>query len=571
MPRLSLLGFLLSFSLVSHAGEAFGSAGAKAAEQKYLEASGIAKSKYAEAAKTADKEHAEAMVKAKTALVDEMAMALKEAMKNGDLDEANRTAAAQTEIEKKGELQEMNCKSKRAIDAWAGYRKAKSDLENGRKAKVQSAGEACSAQLEQARKTYIEELGIALKEAFKNRDLDEANRIDLVKKRVEKTAPAIDDLSSTDNSAPFAWRLSDARRKQLVDKYGGTAETEQAVESALLWLKAHQGADGLWDPIKLEGHNASTVTGTSGLALLAFLGAGHTEKHGPYKDTVQKAISALIKKQGADGAIGHNGPTANEHEAGDGAGYNHPIAGMALAEAAGMTNTPAAKDAAQKAVNYSLNKHPHKAAAGGVDGWRYAPGMEPDTSVTGWFVMQLKSAKMAGLLVSDTWTKGVTAYLDTVTVPVGNAGDFLPPGSVKYQAKDKGTHQPMTAVGMLCRQFMGAKIDDPLLVAGAKWLKEKPPVWIRPSGGGDVDLYYWYYGTQVMFQMGPDYFKPWNEGMKNALLGHIIQEGTYARNKGSWDPVCQWSGPGGRAYMTAMGAMCLEIYYRYLPMYQEIK
>jgi hypothetical protein len=34
---------------------------------------------------------------------------------------------------------------------------------------------------------------------------------------------------------------------------------------------------------------------------------------------------------------------------------------------------------------------------------------------------------------------------------------------------------------------------------------------------------------------------------------------------GSWDPDPLWGGYGGRVYSTAVGALCLEVYYRYLP------
>jgi hypothetical protein len=36
---------------------------------------------------------------------------------------------------------------------------------------------------------------------------------------------------------------------------------------------------------------------------------------------------------------------------------------------------------------------------------------------------------------------------------------------------------------------------------------------------------------------------------------------------GSWDPTTVWGGYGGRVYSTAMAALCLEVYYRYLPLY----
>ena len=33
---------------------------------------------------------------------------------------------------------------------------------------------------------------------------------------------------------------------------------------------------------------------------------------------------------------------------------------------------------------------------------------------------------------------------------------------------------------------------------------------------------------------------------------------------GSWDPVGEWGAAGGRVYSTAICAMTLEVYYRYL-------
>ena len=34
-------------------------------------------------------------------------------------------------------------------------------------------------------------------------------------------------------------------------------------------------------------------------------------------------------------------------------------------------------------------------------------------------------------------------------------------------------------------------------------------------------------------------------------------------------PNTVWGGYGGRVYTTAMATLCLEVYYRYLPVYQE--
>jgi hypothetical protein len=73
-------------------------------------------------------------------------------------------------------------------------------------------------------------------------------------------------------------------------------------------------------------------------------------------------------------------------------------------------------------------------------------------------------------------------------------------------------------------------------------------------------MYYWYYGTYAMFQMGGKYWKSWNEAMKKAVLESQRHDGD---EKGSWDPVGPWGYTGGRVYATASLTLCLEGYFRY--------
>jgi hypothetical protein len=35
--------------------------------------------------------------------------------------------------------------------------------------------------------------------------------------------------------------------------------------------------------------------------------------------------------------------------------------------------------------------------------------------------------------------------------------------------------------------------------------------------------------------------------------------------KGSWDPNCAWGYIGGRVYSTSLMVLCLEVYFRYVP------
>ena len=64
-----------------------------------------------------------------------------------------------------------------------------------------------------------------------------------------------------------------------------------------------------------------------------------------------------------------------------------------------------------------------------------------------------------------------------------------------------------------------------------------------------------------MFHMGGDDWKGWNEAKKEVLVPH-------QREDGSWDPVGRQRLRGGRVASTALGALCQEVYYRYLPIYR---
>ena len=53
--------------------------------------------------------------------------------------------------------------------------------------------------------------------------------------------------------------------------------------------------------------------------------------------------------------------------------------------------------------------------------------------------------------------------------------------------------------------------------------------------------------------------------MKPTLIDHAQKEGDA---KGSWDPQASQDLALSRTRATALCALCLEVYYRYLPMYR---
>ena len=69
-----------------------------------------------------------------------------------------------------------------------------------------------------------------------------------------------------------------------------------------------------------------------------------------------------------------------------------------------------------------------------------------------------------------------------------------------------------------------------------------------------------------MFQLQGDYWRQWNEALQTQLLASQRTAGALA---GSWDPDAVWGGYGGRIYSTSLSALCLEVYYRYLPLYSQ--
>ncbi len=369
----------------------------------------------------------------------------------------------------------------------------------------------------------------------------------------------------------FGYRDGGGRRK-AVGRFGGSQATESAVEAALRWLARHQEADGHWAVDKWEGggvvqgnmlNTARLKTNDisiTGLATLAFLGAGYTHKQGQFKDNVQRAIAWLAAKQLPSGAF--------EIE-GDGAGprngfqvYDHCIGTLALAEAYGMSKDEALRAPAQKGVDNLLRlQEPYGA-------WKHTAAKS--TSVTGWAVMAMKSARIAGLRVEGAAFQGVTNWLDKVTVPSS--------GLVGYGARGQifwGKGYVTTAVGMVCREFMGTPNTDALLLKQADLLLKEVPKWEATNHAAQTPQwpYYWYYGTLAMFQIGGDRWNKWNEALKRTLVPNQRKggpmDGSAADKDGSWDCGMGFGPTGGRAYTTAVNALTLEVYYRYLPMYAK--
>jgi hypothetical protein len=274
------------------------------------------------------------------------------------------------------------------------------------------------------------------------------------------------------------------------------------------------------------------------MALLPFLAAGQTHlTKGPYQATIKNGLYWLKNNQKADGDLSGGGQSQM---------YTHGLCAICMCEAYGLSRDRNYGASAQEAVHFiEASQHP----SGG--GWRYAPRQEGDTSVVGWQVMALKSAHMAGLTVSSQAMAGAKKFLTSV-------GDGK--GLFKYMVDKGGGSQAMSAVGLLCSQYLGASKDDPIIRGGQTYLMRN-----IPNANGH-NVYYWYYATQVMHNLpGPDW-DAWNRAMRKILIDTQAKTGCGA---GSWDPAKDHFGEeAGRIFETSLSCLTLEVYYRYLPLYK---
>jgi hypothetical protein len=115
-------------------------------------------------------------------------------------------------------------------------------------------------------------------------------------------------------------------------------------------------------------------------------------------------------------------------------------------------------------------------------------------------------------------------------------------------------------VRLFARQFASAPIDRPTFLQDAgKVIVGVKPEWKGPVEANDFHGLFWC--ATAMHQVGGKERKAWTDAMNAALFFHQLPA-TAGCARGSWDPIDQWSGAGGRVYSTAMACLCLESYYR---------
>ncbi len=367
----------------------------------------------------------------------------------------------------------------------------------------------------------------------------------------ERVADASDMPPTHTVPETYADRIG-TRRAAAAAARGGSPETERAVQAALVWLAANQSSDGRWNAARHGAgrgrsgtgqHDAAVGSradhGVTGLATLAFLGAGNTHQEGPFAANVARGIRFLAERQRPDGSL-----------AGDAeffaALYCHGMATIAVAECAAMSRDENLLPVLEQAIRHTLTlQHPV------TGGWRYAAGDRGDTSQLGWQVMALAAARNAGLAGLESAEAGARGFLASVSS--GTAG-----GMAAYRLGERPS-VAMTAESLFCRILLGMPADHPAAAEAISVLARSPP------SSSTYNIYTWYYATLASFHAGGPQWDGWNQRLQGALLPFQHRSG--GPLDGSWDPDPVWGGHGGRVYATALAALTLEVYYRYLPMH----
>jgi hypothetical protein len=276
-----------------------------------------------------------------------------------------------------------------------------------------------------------------------------------------------------------------------------------------------------------------------------------------YKEVVLKGLTALIKLQKNDGSFRQASPQYM---------YSHGIAAVALCEAYGMTGDKSfLLKPAQLAINYIMTAQARDGS------WGYAANATGDTSIVGWQVQALQSAKLCKDLVVDKKVLDrARSFLDSVASPQSS--------KAKYGYREAGSvNTTRTSVGLLCRYYLdGWGPNNPGMADGIDYLRKTQ----MPLKKGDtdeqkknkpLDMYYYYYATQVMHFHDGEVWKEWNVHMRDWLIDLQAKDTKNDTTYGSWErDQSQWIGAHcGRLGTTCMALLTLEVYYRHTPLYKR--
>jgi len=285
-------------------------------------------------------------------------------------------------------------------------------------------------------------------------------------------------------------------RWQALERKGTLAipEGQSLVELTLTKLADAVNSDKLTASGQMRGRLSDS--GLRALALLTYLGAGYTSRHGKYREVVRKIHARLVKTQDKDGCFSKDL-------------LNQGLAGLAASELCGMDKEKRA--AAQKGLEFLFRQ---QLPDGGIPA--QVGGKKADDLTSIFAVTLFKSAKIAGLKTENqraqSLYKWMRSRIDRRTGKALNAA---------------GNPDMVTTAGIALGLLnFGIPRNDPQVVKLVEAVEKDLPAHRRP------DFLYWYLGQMLSFKMGGEVWKKWNAAVKRATLDFA-----YARLEGPDEPL----------------------------------
>jgi hypothetical protein len=182
-------------------------------------------------------------------------------------------------------------------------------------------------------------------------------------------------------------------------------------------------------------------------------------------------------------------------------------------------------------------------------GWTYIPGAGDEGSVTVTQMQGLRAASNAGFTVPQTCVDAAIKYLEKCKTPEGG---------IFYSLSSGGAPMVAISAAAVATLYSAGKYESPLAerCLAFVWKSFEPYKNSFQKGTGH-EFYTNLYASQAFYQAGDKYWDDYFPKTREQLR-------QMQNSDGSWD------GDGiGPVYGAAIGAIILQLPYKFLPIYQR--